>query len=47
MERGAFDYLVKPVQLEELVYRIQDAYKARMLKQSTPVPAAGEADEPQ
>ena len=26
MTLGAFDYLVKPVQLDELIFRIQDAY---------------------
>ena len=32
MEKGAFDYLMKPVQIDELVYRIQDAHKAQRLK---------------
>jgi DNA-binding NtrC family response regulator len=26
MKKGAFDYLVKPVQLDELLFRIQDAH---------------------
>ena len=29
MKLGAYDYLVKPVELEELLYKIEDAYKAR------------------
>jgi DNA-binding NtrC family response regulator len=33
MEIGAFDYLVKPVPIDELVYKLQDAHKKRSLKQ--------------
>ena len=33
MEMGAFDYLVKPIPIDELVYKIQDAHKRRSLKQ--------------
>ena len=29
MEEGAFDYLVKPVKPDELLFRIQDAYRAK------------------
>ncbi len=29
MERGAFDYLVKPVELDQLLERITDAYNKR------------------
>lgn len=29
MEEGAFDYLIKPVQFEELLFRIQDAYRSK------------------
>ena len=32
MEAGAFDYLVKPIPIDELVYKIQDALKKRSLK---------------
>ncbi|MCP4606392.1 MAG: response regulator [Proteobacteria bacterium] len=32
MRLGAFDYLIKPVQVAKLVYRIQDAYKMKTLK---------------
>ncbi len=28
MELGAFDYLVKPVSLDELLYKIEDAYNS-------------------
>jgi DNA-binding response OmpR family regulator len=28
MELGAFDYLVKPIKLDELFYKIEDAYHA-------------------
>jgi DNA-binding NtrC family response regulator len=31
MSLGAFDYLVKPVQIDELLFRIQDAYNTRQL----------------
>jgi DNA-binding NtrC family response regulator len=27
MAVGAFDYLMKPAQIDELLYKIQDAYK--------------------
>lgn len=32
MASGAFDYLLKPVAIDELVYKIQDAQKARGLR---------------
>ena len=31
MELGAFDYLMKPVELEDLLYKIQDANKKKCL----------------
>jgi DNA-binding NtrC family response regulator len=31
MDLGAFDYMVKPVQIEELVYRIEDAFQTKLL----------------
>jgi DNA-binding NtrC family response regulator len=31
MAVGAFDYLMKPTQIDELVYKIQDAYKKTKL----------------
>jgi DNA-binding response OmpR family regulator len=33
MELGAFDYLMKPVELSELVYKIQDACKKKRLQE--------------
>jgi len=31
MELGAFDYLMKPVELDDLLYKIQDATKKKSL----------------
>ncbi len=31
MELGAFDYLIKPMDIDDLVYRIEDAYKRKKL----------------
>jgi len=31
MEIGAFDYLMKPVDIDELVYKLQDAYKKKLI----------------
>ena len=31
MDMGAFQYLVKPVPIDELVYRVEDAWKTRRL----------------
>jgi len=36
MDLGAFDYLVKPVPIEELVYRIEDAFQTKRLAESVP-----------
>lgn len=33
MALGAFDYLMKPVDFDELLYKLQDAYKKRTLQQ--------------
>ena len=33
MSLGAFDYLMKPVDLDELLYRIQDAYKRKSIQE--------------
>jgi DNA-binding NtrC family response regulator len=35
MEMGAFDYLMKPTEIDELVYKIQDAYKKKLLNEKT------------
>lgn len=32
MESGAYDYLMKPMDLDELLYKIEDAYDSNMLK---------------
>ena len=31
MESGAFDYLMKPMDIDELLYKLQDAYKKKSL----------------
>jgi DNA-binding NtrC family response regulator len=31
MELGAFDYLMKPVDIDELLYKVQDAYKKKSI----------------
>ena len=33
MEAGAFDYLLKPAQIDELLYKIQDAYQKKTLQE--------------
>jgi DNA-binding NtrC family response regulator len=33
MEAGAFDYLLKPAQIDELVYKIQDASQKKTLQE--------------
>lgn len=33
MELGAFDYLMKPVDIDELVFKLQDAYKNKKLQE--------------
>ncbi len=33
MELGAFDYLMKPVDFDELLYKIQDAYKKKVIQE--------------
>ncbi len=32
LEKGAFDYLMKPVGIDELLFKLQDAHKARTIK---------------
>ena len=32
MEQGAFDYLMKPVGIDELLFKLQDAFKARSIQ---------------
>jgi DNA-binding NtrC family response regulator len=33
MARGAFDYLLKPVSIDELVYKIEDAHRRKTLQE--------------
>lgn len=33
MEMGAFDYLMKPVDIDELVYKLQDAHRRKALQE--------------
>ena len=33
MGKGAFDYLMKPMEIDELVYKIQDAYQQKYINQ--------------
>ncbi|MFC2171302.1 response regulator [Acidobacteriota bacterium] len=34
MEAGAFDYLMKPMDIDELLYKVQDAYKKKSLQEA-------------
>ena len=34
MELGAFDYLMKPMNFDELVYKLQDVYRERQLREN-------------
>ena len=38
MELGAFDYLMKPADIDELLYKIQDAYKKKSCMQDARKP---------
>jgi DNA-binding NtrC family response regulator len=33
MELGAFDYLMKPMNIDDLLFKLQDAYKARQIRE--------------
>lgn len=33
MGLGAFDYLMKPIDIDELLYKIQDAYKKKLIQE--------------
>ncbi len=33
IDLGAFDYLMKPIDIDELLYKIQDAFKRKCLKE--------------
>ena len=43
MELGAFDYLLKPVNIDDLIYRLQDAYQRRSLRGQRGDQASGTA----
>ena len=34
MEVGAFDYLMKPTEIDELLFKIQDAHRKRSIQQA-------------
>ena len=34
MELGAFDYLMKPIDIDELLYKLQDAYKKKTIQEA-------------
>ena len=40
MELGAFDYLIKPVDIDELLYKLQDAFKKKAMSE----PSSGKTD---
>jgi DNA-binding NtrC family response regulator len=42
MEIGAFDYLMKPIDLDDLLYKLEDAYKKKSI-QETKIKKASEA----
>jgi DNA-binding NtrC family response regulator len=33
MELGAFDYLMKPIDIDELLYKVQDACKKKTIQE--------------
>lgn len=33
MELGAFDYLMKPIDIDELLYKLEDAYKNKLIQE--------------
>ena len=33
MKSGAFDYLMKPMDIDELLYKVQDAYKKKTIQE--------------
>jgi DNA-binding NtrC family response regulator len=35
MEAGAFDYMIKPVEIDELLYRMQDAFKKKSMTEQS------------
>lgn len=45
MEMGAFDYLLKPANIDELVYKIEDAHRKKELREEKIRRLAEKADE--
>jgi len=45
MKMGAFDYLLKPVNIDELVYKIEDAHRKKHLQEEKIRRLAEQADE--
>ena len=45
MKMGAFDYLLKPVNIDELVYKIEDAHRKKELQEEKIRRLAEQADE--
>ena len=45
MKTGAFDYLLKPVNIDELVYKIEDAHRKKELQEEKIRRLAEQADE--
>jgi DNA-binding response OmpR family regulator len=43
MTGGAFDYLLKPVSIDELVYKIEDAHRRKQLNEDATRSADGPA----
>ncbi|MFH1574094.1 MAG: response regulator [Acidobacteriota bacterium] len=41
LELGAFDYLMKPVEFDELLYKLQDAFKRKTMREQKGGPTAG------
>ncbi len=37
LEQGAFDYLMKPMDIQEILYKLQDAYRRKTLKSTRDV----------
>jgi DNA-binding NtrC family response regulator len=42
MELGAFDYLMKPIDIDELLYKMQDAFKRKCLNEAGQAETTGE-----
>ncbi len=45
MELGAFDYLMKPTDADELLYKIQDAYKQKLCREECERGSVGPREE--